>query len=120
MPPVQRQRGERLEIYPVKTRVDRRGNTSEVPDIDAKLEVTAWVVPDRSSRAEVPGQQQINVYRIGTKADIGAVTLWSRIFWNGVWWDVVTPPAHHTGSRHTRHWTITIRQRPDTDGGLDG
>ena len=74
---------------------------------------------DRSARAELPGQQWINVYKMGTSANLAGVDMWSRVEWNGAWWDIVSPPEHHHGMRLTQHWTFTIRQRPD-DGGLDG
>ena len=45
--------------------------------------------------------------------------MFSRVHWNSAWWDIVSPPAHHEGDRHTRHWTFTIRERSD-DGGLNG
>ena len=121
MPPLQRRRrGFIVEFYPSIETTDRRGNKTVGPDPNAvPIEVRAWVVPDRSSKAEVPGQQQINVYTLGTHADLPGVDMFSRVHWNSAWWDIVSPPAHHEGDRHTRHWTLTIRERPD-EGGLNG
>ena len=119
MPILQRLRGEAVTIYPTITTTDTRGNSVQGPDKDNPLRITAWLTPDRSSRAEVPGQQQINVYLMGTKANLAGVNLWSRVNWAGKWWDIVSPPAHHTGTRHTQHWSTIIRERPD-DGGLNG
>jgi hypothetical protein len=41
------------------------------------------VIPQRSSRAEVPGQQVIDVVRLIVKDDLDGVTLWSRVEYNG-------------------------------------
>lgn len=79
---------------------------------DDPIETTAVAIPQRSARAEVPGQQQINVTRLIVKAGLPDVNLWSRFFWQGKWWDAVTPPSYHHGTRHTRHWSIDIRERP--------
>lgn len=84
------------------------------PDLEATaIDFRGAFVPQRSSRAELAGQQQINVYRVILDPDITDVGLWGRIKWRGLQWDIVTPPQHHEGSRHVRHQTIDIRQRPD-------
>ena len=81
-------------------------------DADGPHEVRAAFIPQRSARAEVPGQAQINVQRMIVAADLTDVNLWSRVEWAGSKWDVVTPPAYHHGTRRTRHWSIDIRERP--------
>jgi hypothetical protein len=91
---------------------DRRGNEIEMADDDGPHEIRAAFIPQRSARAEVPGQAQINVTRMIVAADLPDVSLWSRVEWNGLLWDVVTPPAYHHGTRQTRHWSIDIRERP--------
>ena len=116
---LQRRRGVTITIHPSVETIDRRGNRTIRP-LGFPFTVSAWIVPDRASRAEVPGQQEIDVYTIGTKADLTDVDLWSRIEWDGRWWDMVSPPAKHIGTRHTAHWTLTVRKRPDGDGGLNG
>lgn len=109
----QRARGLPALIYRTKEATDARGNKHRVLDEDtAPHEVTAWTFPQRSAKAEVPGQQQINVVRIGTAHDLAGVELWSRVTFMGKSWDVVTPPAYHHGTRHVRHWSIEIRERP--------
>lgn len=115
---VQRRRGVGVTIYPSVTTTDARQNTTVRP-LGEPIEIKAWVSADRSARAEVPGQQWINVYQLGTASDLAGVDMWSRVQWDGMWWDIVSPPAHHRGTRLTRHWTFIIRQRPD-NGGLDG
>lgn len=109
---VQRRRGQRAFIYKSMSVVDNRGNTLSVAADDGPYEVRAVFIPQRSARAEVPGQAQINVTRMLIDADTEDVDLWARVQWNGRMWDVVTPPALHHGSRRVRHWSIDIRQRP--------
>ncbi|GGK13213.1 hypothetical protein GCM10010124_02220 [Pilimelia terevasa] len=108
---VQRRRGQTALIWRTKTAIDKRGNTVVVADADGPHEVRAAFIPQRSARAEVPGQQQINVTRMIVAADLPEVNLWSRVRWRGRDWDVVTPPAYHHGTRRTRHWSIDIRER---------
>lgn len=99
-------------IWKCVTETDNRGNRQIVADADGPHEVTVWVYPQRSAKAEVPGQQEINVVRIGVDANLEGVDLWSRVELMGKTWDTVTPPAYHHGTRHTRHWSIDIRERP--------
>lgn len=101
-----------IRIYPTVTVVDSRGDEQEQPGEDF-YEVLAWIVPDRSSRAEVPGQQEIDVYKVGVDPDtvLTGVNIWSRVVWNDEDWDLVAPPAHRRGTRHVRHQTLTIRRR---------
>ncbi len=109
---VQRRRGQSARIWKTKTVTDARGNTVQVAHADGPHEVRAAFVPQRSAKAEVPGQQQINVTRMLVAADLDDVSVWSRVEWNGRQWDVVAPPAYHHGTRRTRHWSIDIRERP--------
>ena len=109
----QRRRGQSAEIWKSASVLDDRGHSIVMADADGPHEVNAVFIPQRSARAEVPGQQQINVYRMILDANLTDVDLWSRVDWDGKTWDVVTPPAYHHGvTRHTRHWSIDIRQRP--------
>lgn len=94
------------------TVTDKRGNTTVVADPDNTLQVRAAFIPQRSSKAEVAGQQQINVIRMIVAPELPDVTLWSRVEWNAKQWDIVSPPAYHHGSKHTRHWSMDIRERP--------
>lgn len=111
----QRRHGQPATVYPTKVIVDSRGNQVEMADMDSPIQVTAVFSPQRSSRAELPGQQDIDITRMIVGADvpgIEGVDSWSRVLWNGSMWDVVVPPAYHHGSRHTRHYTMDIRRRP--------
>ncbi|MEU4155699.1 phage head-tail adapter protein [Actinoplanes sp. NPDC026670] len=109
----QRRRGDTAKVWPTTKKTDGRGNDIYVVDMEAPPHlVRAVFIPQRSARAEVPGQQQINVVRMLVAADLKGVDLWSRVEWRGVFWDVVTPPSLHVGTRHTRHWSIDLRERP--------
>ncbi|MFD6636766.1 phage head-tail adapter protein [Micromonospora chalcea] len=111
---LQRRRGQLVKVWPTTLIVDSRGNEQHIVDMTAEpYRVRAIMIPQRSSRAEVPGQAQINVTRMLVDADLPDVNLWSRVEWRGTLWDIVTPPAYHHGTRRTRHWSIDIRERPD-------
>jgi hypothetical protein len=73
-------------------------------------------MPQRSAKAEVPGQQQIDITRIGfwvNPEDMGEVTLWSRAEMLGKVYDFASPPVYHHGTaRHSRHWSADLRKRP--------
>jgi hypothetical protein len=109
---VQRRKGELAKVWKTITTVDRRGNVNVSADEVGPHEVRAVFVPQRSARAEVPGQQQINILRMIVAPDLTDVNLWSRVEYRGRMWDVVTPPAYHHGVRQTRHWSIDLRERP--------
>ena len=99
-------------IYRVTTVTDARGNKTIQPTSVNPHVVPASQIPDRSARAEVPGEMEINVCTLRVPADLDGVTLRSRVQWDGEWWDLVAPPTRRTGTRHSKHWTITIRKRP--------
>ncbi|QPB09922.1 head-to-tail connector complex protein [Streptomyces phage Sitrop] len=108
---VQRRRGQKAKIWKTKLVEDRRGNKMLQADADGPHEVRAAFIPQRSAKAEVPGQQLINITRMIVAADLEDVTLWSRVEVHGKQWDIVSPPAYHHGPRKTRHWSIDIRER---------
>lgn len=109
---VQRRRGETARVWKMAQVIDGRGNRTLRADPTSPHVVRAAFIPQRSSRAEVPGQQQINVVRMIVDHDLADVGLWSRVEYQGKEWDVVTPPSYHHGTRRTRHWSIDIRERP--------
>lgn len=108
----QRRRGQFVNVYPVTTQKDARGNEHVVADMDNPIQVRAVFVPTRSAVAEVPGQQQIDVTRMIVRHDVPNVDMWSKVEWQGYLWDVVAPPSYHHGTRQTRHYTLDIRRRP--------
>lgn len=108
----QRRRGQWATVYRTKVIEDRRGNQTVVIDEANPITVRAAFIPQRSSKAEVPGQQQINVTRMICDPTLTDLNLWSRVEWRGSSWDIAAPPLFHFGSRHTRHWSIDLRERP--------
>lgn len=108
-----RRRGIPATFYPIKIVQDGRGNAKKVHDEDNPIPGRVWIVPQRGAKAEVTGQQTINVVRIGTSADCSNVALNSRVAFGGKVWDVVSPPADRTHSgRHTGHYMMDVRERP--------
>lgn len=112
MSSIQRRRGIPARIWKASYHTDNRGNEILVADADGPHVVKCALIPQRSARAEVPGQQQINITRMIVDANLEGVELWSRVEVLGKVWDIVTPPAYHHGERKTRHWSIDIRERP--------
>lgn len=108
----QRRRGVPAKVYKTVEHIDSRENKVLVVDMDSPMDVRCALIPQRSSKAEVPGQQQINITRMIVDSHLPDVTLWSRVEVLGRQWDIVTPPAYHHGTRQTRHWSIDIRERP--------
>lgn len=108
----QRRHGIEAKLYPVVVQTDRRGNKVRAPDLTSPVTTKVWIYPQRGARAELPGQMEINVVRIGTAHNLGEVGLWARVEMLGTTWDVVTPPSYHHGTRHTRHWSMDLRERP--------
>lgn len=107
----QRRMGMPAIVWREQEQVDSRGNKIKVPVRDPNP-IKVWQMPERGARAEVPGQQRIEVIRIGIPVTED-VTLWSRVELLGAMWDVASPPAYHHGiKRHTRHQSLNIRRRP--------
>lgn len=115
---MQRRRGREVEFFGTVERTSRRGDTVKVPS-----DAAAWVTrcsesAERSSRAELPGQQGIDVITIRVSA-ARDVALFDRARYRNLWWDVVAPPSVRNGSRHVQHQTVLLRRRPDS-GGVHG
>lgn len=108
----QRRRGLLVTIYKSKVVIDNRNNSVIIPDAIGPYVVRVAHIPQRSARAEVPGQAAINVVRILVDPLLEGVDLWSRVEMLGKVWDIVTPPAYHVGTRKTAHWSIDLRERP--------
>ena len=110
---VQRRRGETALVYPLVWTADNRGNRLLAPAFEAEpTPVRAAIVPERSSRAEVPGQQQINVVKMIVDGGTPDIHLWGYVEAHGKKWDIAAPPEFHRGTRRTRHWSVTLRERP--------
>lgn len=116
MPSLQRRRGLPAIIHPYKIVTDRRGSEQRVVDMspEAEIHVVAAFIPQRGSRAELPGQMAIEVVRMIVRhgPDLANFDLWARVTYDGKQWDVVNPPEYHHGTRHTRHLSVDLRRRP--------
>lgn len=112
MASLQRKRGYWIDLFPTIVTEDRRGVVTRAPDMDNPIPTRAVILPERSSKAEVPGQQVINVVRVIIDYKFSEnIDIHSRLRWDGKEWDIITPPEHHRGTSHTRHVTIMARQR---------
>jgi len=111
----QRRRGEPIRVFKSRLFLDKRGNDIIRPVEADYHNLRASIQPLRGSRAEVPGQQEINIYHLQIDPDLPGVDLWAQVEWNGQRWDIVAPPVLHIGSRHTRHWSLDIRLRPNRE-----
>lgn len=109
---LQRKRGQPVTLWPTVRTVDGRGNEVMAPDYDSPIHTRAAVIPQRSSRAEVPGQVVVDVYRLILPPKLEGIGLWSTVEWRGIRWDVAAPPAYRHGTRGTRHLSMDIRALP--------
>lgn len=112
---IQRRHGQPFELYRSKLITNSRGNQVWVADLDSEpIKGKGWVVPQRGARAEVPGQQDVQVVTLGTDIPLTDVDIWSLVKWRGHNWDVVAPAGYwHGMTRHVRHWTVDLRRRPN-------
>lgn len=115
-----RKRGRRwVKIWPPVKQTDSRGNEVLRPNLNA----TPIVVPysgqwDRSSIAELPGQQLIDVRLIQVEYSdrTKKIAPWSEVELSdtpGARWDIISPPSLRWGTRGVRHLTLEIQRRPD-------
>lgn len=107
-----------VDIHLEEEIVDHRQNRVIVPSATRKITTQVAMIPDHSARAELAGEMDIDVYRMISDPDIEDFGLWSSVHWDGKWWDVVTTPQLHIGTRGTRHLTTYIRRRHDDGGHL--
>lgn len=110
-----RRRGVPATVYRTKVSTDARGNEVNSVDEDDPYETHVWVYPQRNTRAEVAGQQHIEIMRIGVDI-LEDVDMWGRVEMLGKVWDMAAPAAYHHGTRHTRHWSMDLRARTVTSG----
>ena len=115
----QRRHGQKAWMYPRHLVADSRGNEQYMPDFSAEpLVIRVAESWQRSSRAEVPGQQTIDMRDLITRTPIDPERygVWSAIYFDDSYWDITAPPAYRHGTRHVRHWTIRARRRTSSWG----
>lgn len=117
---VQRKRGQRFTYYPKVTTVDSRENRTITVDMDSPRKARGAFIPDRSSRAELPGQQRVEVYKLIVSDKLLDIDLWGLVEWRGAYWDVSSPSMYRHGTRQVRHQTAEIRRRPTGINGHPG
>lgn len=120
----QRRHGQEVKIWDDVVQYDNRGgrfvcvpvDENDVPTGTPQV-VKAVLIPDRSTIADLAGQQEVDVYQMLIDPDVNAGS-WARAEWRGVYWDVSAPAQLHYGSgSHVRHQTVEIRRRPSKGSG---
>lgn len=114
---IQRRTGEWVTLYTARREVSARGAPMLVVDPDSGVKFRCTEQPERSSRAELPGQLGIEMVRIDIPWETPA-SLWGAAYFRDGWWDVQNPPAVLPGSRHVRHKQIVLRRRPGPPEGM--
>ena len=111
---LQRRRGIPITFYPRVLTTTGRGDKQFTVDMDNPVTTRGWVSADRSAKAEIPGQQEIDVIKIGVPAGMEekGLGIGARVELLGEAFDVVQPPAYRHGTRHVRHLSVTLRRRP--------
>lgn len=109
-----------ITVFPRTQQANRRGEEQWFPNWDAPVKTRMGITVDRTSRAEVRGNVEIEVYQIRIPASIQGVGPGATILWDDAEWDVVAPPmVRPTRTHSVRHQTVQIRRRPYTDGGRE-
>jgi len=98
-------------VYKTTTITDDRGNEQVVVS-DEGINIKAAFIPRSTREISTAGQAVHEAYTMIVRADIPDVGTWSTVEWRGEFWDVISPPEYHHGTRHVRHWTVEIRKRP--------
>lgn len=110
---LQRRRGQEITFYPVIIKKDRRGNNERHPDLDNPIVTRCSTNADRSNKGEVPGQLTVDVIQVRVKMGLPNVDLFSRAYFKGDWWDMVSPPLNRFGRAGVQHDTFLLRKRPN-------
>jgi len=102
---------EEMFVYPEVEMRDDYNNVVVVPS-NEPVRIMATVQADQSSIAELAGQITVEILKCTTRdAPVGS---WSRVKYNGQFYDVAVPPRHSPGATDsTRHVSFSIRSRPE-------
>lgn len=115
----------KVTFYPRVQKATTRGPKMWVEDRDNPLELKIGISTDRTSRAEVRGDVEIEVINARFPYSVGGVPLegvgpGAILSWDGSDWDVAAPPSiRKTRTHSVRHLTAQIRRRPFSPGGRD-
>ena len=109
-----------VTFYPRAQMKNSRGESQWAPDRSAPQRVRMGITADRTSRAEVRGNVEIEVYEVRLPFRLRGVGPGAVVVWDGSEWDVAAPPLlRPTRTHSTRHITVQIRRRPFSGGGRD-
>lgn len=109
-----------VTFYPRTQQTNRRGEDQWAPDWSNPQRIRMGVSVDRTSRAEVRGNVEIEVYNARIPAHLQGVGPGAVLEWDGSNWDIVAPPMMRPTRTHSvRHQTVQIRRRPFTEGERD-
>lgn len=109
-----------IQFYARTQQANRRGEEQWAPDWANPQRVRMGITADRTSRAEVRGNVEIEVYEIRLPASLKGVGPGAVVIWDDSEWDVVAPPQLRPTRTHSvRHQTVQIRRRPFTEGERD-
>lgn len=61
----------------------------------------------QAEEAETVGLQVIDLMVVRSKTWRGDIN--SHVLWNGNWYETVGAPQHHSASKRTSHWRVTIK-----------
>ena len=109
-----------VTFFPRVQQENSRGESQWAPDRTSPQRVRMGITADRTSRAEVRGNVEIEMYDIRLPFKLKGVGPGAVIVWDGSEWDIAAPPMLRPTRTHSvRHITVPIRRRPFTEGGRD-
>ena len=111
---LQRTRGIPIVLWAAVSRENKAGEITSVPDWDRPYHTVASQRSERTARAEVPGEGEIEIIKVTVRPDVSGLNSWGRAWFMGTHWDVSAPPEYRHGTRHVRHLTLTLRSRTDS------
>lgn len=109
-----------VTFFPRTQQTNSRGESQWAPDRTSPQRVRMGLTADRTSRAEVRGNVEIEVYEVRLPFKLEGVGPGAVVLWDGSEWDIAAPPMLRPSRTHSvRHITVQIRRRPFTEGERD-
>lgn len=110
----------KVKYVPRVKKANSRGEKIWTHDYANAQEFRIGLSADRTTRAEVRGDVEIEVYNARLPAKLLGLGPGGRILWDGSEWDFAAPPMARLHRTHSvRHYTVQIRRRPYTEGRRD-